>query len=128
MRTDNRQSIIAETWEEQKAAGRYNPASVAVWRSARGCHRWTLNCGTSDDVNFYREAGLVYCVSINRGLGYVGIQAFSEITNGEIGDYFCQDYAANFDADFPKNRTQFYDLTGINQAKYLAGLLAELYD
>lgn len=75
-----------ETYEEQRAAGRYHPASVIVWRG----YRHTIGAGTSDDVNLFEEGGRLYVTATNKGLGYIGLEIFED---GEpAGDTFTQDY------------------------------------
>lgn len=82
--------VCRESLDSQLAAGRYTPASVALWHSKYGKHRWVLPCGTSDDISFFREGSLAFLVCINKGLDYVGLSVFDCQTNDEIGEVFCQ--------------------------------------
>jgi hypothetical protein len=108
--------ICRESWESQRDSGRYNPASVALWRSKYGKHRWVLPCGTSDDISFFREGDLVYLVCINSRLDYVGVSVFSCKDNDELGEVFCQSEEHWRDALGPRG----LDLHPRNIAKRLA--------
>lgn len=120
MQTDNRQRLYTESLESQHQARRFNPASVAKWKSKYGKHEWILAAGECDSIYFFREpkTPYVYCLSVNTGWGYIGLQIFDEKNDGEIGDIFSQ----NPDEEF----SGIMDLLPINQAKTLANYLSEL--
>ena len=69
--------VRRESFASQSAAGRYNPATVAILGGGR---RHVLPVGDSDDWAIYREIGdqssRIYVVSINRRHGYCGVQAY----------------------------------------------------
>lgn len=69
--------IEEETYEEQSAARRYNPAQVAIYKGVR----FSLSCGTSDDIYFYATSDRFYCVSINKRHDYTGLQEFLFLEN-----------------------------------------------
>lgn len=74
-----------ETWEEQREAGRYNPALVIVWRG----HRYALGAGSGDELDFFEEGGELYALARRRSLGYAGLEVFRD---GErVADTFTQD-------------------------------------
>ena len=74
-----------ETYDEQREAGRYNPATVIVWRG----HRYAIGAGTSDDLDLFTEGRALYVLARNRGLSYAGLEVFRD---GErIADIFVQD-------------------------------------
>lgn len=85
-----------ETYEEQRISGRYNPATILVYRGKR-C---SLACGDSDDVEAFIDGkgkeARIYVVSLNTRLDYVGLQVFdpTDIDDNkhcaEIGSVFCQ--------------------------------------
>ena len=67
--------ILRESAESQNRAGRYNPARVVKFDG----RRHVLPVGDNDSVELYRVVGdsdRVYCVSINRSLGYCGVQGY----------------------------------------------------
>lgn len=82
-------SLVKETWEEQRAAGRHNPATVLVYRR----RRFTLAAGDSDDINAFihgkGSSATMYVVSTNNRLGYVGLQVFN-LTGEETNSLFFQ--------------------------------------
>ncbi len=74
-----RYKVCRESWESQRKAGRYNPASVLILKASKRSPRvrCVLSCGDSDDVSFYTDRGVIVVVSMNRGLDYCGLQVFS---------------------------------------------------
>jgi hypothetical protein len=94
-----------ETYDEQRAAGRYNPARVIIWRG----HRYALGCGDGDAVDVFTEGGALYVLSRRRPLGYAGLEVFRD---GErIADIFTDD---------PERADYLCDLTAVYAAKRLA--------
>ena len=86
MRTVSNYRLQSETWEEQQAAGRFNPGCVVVLSSGV---RLIIAAGDADDVHVLAEGDLWFVVSMNRCLDYVGCEVFS--ASGEaMGDVFCQ--------------------------------------
>ena len=69
--------IEEETWEKQSAAGRYNPASVAIVKG----NRLTLNCGSADDLYFWTDKKETYVLTINNRMGYIGLDIYSGAYN-----------------------------------------------
>ena len=98
--------IEKETYAEQRAAGRYNPASVLIWRGLRHA----IGAGDADNVDVFEQSGCLYVLATNRAIEYIGLQIFQ---NGEqVADCFCQDESAEI--------TRLLELTPINAAKRLA--------
>ncbi len=86
-----------ETLEEQTAAGRYNPALVAIYRVKTPLEtktfRFSLRAGHGDDLSFFVDSQSLYVVSVHHGLGYAGLQVFNitgEYIGEESGSVFCQ--------------------------------------
>ena len=99
-----------ETWEQQRQAGRYNPATVAQ------VGRWSMviNAGDSDRVRVFSEpqSDIVVVLSYNFGLGYAGVELFDA---GElVGEIFMQQ------AELDSIGRDFFDMADINKAKALA--------
>jgi hypothetical protein len=69
--------VKRESFASQSAAGRCNPATVAIMGGGR---RHVLPVGDTDDWTIYRlvgdQSGMIYVVSINRSLGYCGVQGY----------------------------------------------------
>ena len=107
-------TIQDETYEEQRKAGRYNPANVMRYNR----RNYTLSCGDSDDVYAYAEgkgkSRLLYVVSLNRRYDYVGLQFFG-LEGQEVGSIFCQGEEHYCDILGPKG----LDLMPYNIAKSL---------
>lgn len=94
-----------ETWEEQREAGRYNPAQVVEWRG----HRYAIGAGTADDVDLFTEGGALYVLARNRGLGYAGLEVFRD------GERIAETFTDSEDqADY------LNELTAVYAAKRLA--------
>jgi hypothetical protein len=51
------------------------------FRDRLGIHKGKISAGGNDDVYVYREGTETYVLSMNRSLGYVGLQVWNE--NGE---------------------------------------------
>ena len=88
MRKFKNYTLTEETHEEQRAAGRYNPATVITFRDKRGQHRHALGKGTEDAIDVYRESGLYYVLTRNYRLEYVGLEVFEGAD--AVGDIFMQ--------------------------------------
>lgn len=94
-----------ETLDEQREAGRWNPATVIVWRG----QRYTIGAGTADDVDVFTEGGALYVLARNRGMSYAGLEVFRD---GErIADIF---------VDESDRGDYLNELTAIYAAKRLA--------
>ncbi|KPK74221.1 MAG: hypothetical protein AMJ84_00070 [Acidithiobacillales bacterium SM23_46] len=94
-----------ETWEEQRAAGRYNPATVVIWRG----HRYAIGAGTGDDLDLFEEGGALYVLARRDSLGYAGLEVFRD---GErIADTF---------TDYEEQAEYINGLSAIYAAKRLA--------
>lgn len=94
-----------ETYEEQREAGRYNPAQVVIWQG----HRHAIGAGTADDVDLFTQDGALYVLARNRGLGYAGLEIWQD---GErVADTF---------TDAEELADYLNELTAINAAKRLA--------
>lgn len=94
-----------ETQEEQRKAGRYNPAQVIIWRG----HRYAIGAGSRDDVDLFTEGGALYVLARNYGLTYAGLEIFKD---GErIADTF---------TDYEEQAGYLCGLTAVYAAKRLA--------
>ncbi len=101
----NSYDIERETWDEQREAGRYNPADVIIWRGARH----TLGCGTADDVDVFTEGGALYVLARNWALNYAGLQVFRD--GEQIASVF---------TDLEDSASHVNRLTAVYAAKMLA--------
>lgn len=94
-----------ETWDEQREAGRYNPAPVIIWRG----HRYALGHGTADDVDYFEEGGALYVLARNVAIGYAGLEVYR--TGEQIASTF---------TTFQEQEEYLNGLTPIYAAKRLA--------
>lgn len=86
-------SLKEESYESQRTAGRYHPASVAVWRDRTGKHAAVISAGGRDDVYMFREGTDIFCLALNTGLQYAGLEVFNEQTGKfEEGMFLQADY------------------------------------
>ena len=69
-------AIHKETYEDQIAAGRWNPCLEIVFRDWRGNHTHKIGAGRSDVIHVYREGNETFVLSVNDPLGYVGLEVF----------------------------------------------------
>ena len=82
--------FVKESYENQSKAGRYHPATVFVFSHPKllvQC-RAVLSAGTDDCVTMWFWDDMVYSVSTNRSLGYVGVEMFyftTDVTRIEAG-------------------------------------------
>lgn len=97
--------VRRESWDSQRDAGRYNPASVIIYvdkpRGKRfGCrYRWVIPAGDGDGVYYYRDGREVLCLSVRRSLGYIGLCVWSMDSDDDtpVGEVFLQ----NADDELP---------------------------
>jgi hypothetical protein len=81
-------SISKEPFDEMIAAGRFNPALEIVFEDSSGIRRNKLSAGYSDDIYIYTEGSLLCILSINKRIGYVGLEVFDG--DQSFGDIFLQ--------------------------------------
>jgi len=81
-------STKKETYEEQHAAGRYNPGLVVLFRDKTGKHHVHIGAGYSDDVEVYREGDETFVLSKNWRLDYVGLEIYRG--SQQVGELFLQ--------------------------------------
>lgn len=92
--------VADEGVDSQRRAGRFSPARELHWQERHrvpGTHRYEwreysciIGAGRSDEVDVERrvDTGRVYVLSVNRGLGYVGLEV---LERGErVGGAFFQ--------------------------------------
>jgi hypothetical protein len=79
-------NITHESWDSARDAQRVNRGLIAFVHYRNATYRLPIGAGESDDVNVFRDGPLVYVVSVNRGLGYAGLQVF-ELTSYEPSKY-----------------------------------------
>ena len=78
--------IEQETEEEQRSQHHYNPGLVLIHDDLR----IPIGAGTSDHIGVYERGGLLYVLSRNYGLGYIGLAAYEVNTGEEAGEVFLQ--------------------------------------
>ncbi len=75
MKTYHDWALGSESWDEQRDAGRYNPASQV---RIDGGPVLTIGAGGGDTVDVFQEHGLYFVVSVNHGLEYCGLEVFDK--------------------------------------------------
>jgi hypothetical protein len=88
MRKLKQYEVSWETPDEMIAAGRVNPGLEITFRLGRVAYKHKISAGNADDIHVYREGSQVFVLSVNDGLGYVGLEAFSG--DDRSGDIFLQ--------------------------------------
>jgi hypothetical protein len=115
MRRVNHYTICKEFVEDMTAAGRFNPCLEITFRDRSGAYTHKLSAGYDDDLHVYRESGLIFVLSLNNRLGYVGLEVFSGANPaGEIflqGDQVTETLGRNDVAPFTAIR-RLIDLIG----------------
>ena len=71
----------------QQAGHRENPATVLLIDDLR----LTLDAGQTDELTVIQDKDTVFCVSVNRGLGYVGIQGWDKAGAEVVNVFFSGD-------------------------------------
>ncbi len=105
-------SIDHESWEEADAAGRHNRALVITCRDRGGEERrLTLNSGESDQIHVLTDGEALYALSVNEGVGYVGLQTW--VDGDPAGDVFIQ---SNVEQDLGQD---FWDLGTVEMLQRL---------
>lgn len=70
--------IGRESWNEAADAGRHNRALTLEYSLGTRDHRVTLNGGESDTIETLTDGDDLYVITSNFGLGYLGLEVFSE--------------------------------------------------
>jgi hypothetical protein len=78
--------IDTETWDEAKKHHHYNPGLVLVYKG----HRYPIDSGQRDRIDVFEEEGLLYILSSNRRVGYVGLQVLDPKDGKEVAQIFLQ--------------------------------------
>ena len=107
MRTIHNYKLSLESWESQRDAGRYNPATVITYRDRHGIHNHVIGAGNSDQITVVRDGEHTIVLAANDSLGYCGIEVFDG--SSMVFDQFLQGDEA----------TEPLDLCPINIIKYL---------
>lgn len=80
----------AESCDSQSAAGRYNPATEAVFKFKHVRHVVTLPCGDSDLLYAYRDGNFAIFLSLNDRLEYAGVLIYDIVERQVDSELFCQ--------------------------------------
>jgi len=78
--------IEYESFEEQTKAGRYNPNLIVVLNINNEEIKYSVSSGRSDSIYVFKEEKYIYVLSVNKNLGYVGLEIFEE--NEQIDSIF----------------------------------------
>ena len=88
-KVDNFQ-IQKESYEDQRKAGRWNPALEITFSDRTGLHTHKLSAGYQDNIHVYRDGEHTYVLTKNEYLGYIAL----EVLKGSVKDFdiFIEDY------------------------------------
>ena len=76
MRRVARYTILKESYDDMKKAGRYNPCLEITFRDKSGFHTHKFQAGYEDDIHVFRKNGGTFVLSQNHRLEYVGLELF----------------------------------------------------
>lgn len=103
--------IIKETFDEQLASGRYNPALVLVIAGKR----FTLGSGYDDHRTVLRyDKNIIAVLATQPLMGYAGLDLFNAVTGEAAGYVFFNN------TDELETKKDFFDYTPNAQADFLA--------
>jgi hypothetical protein len=88
MRKLKHYEVTWETPDDMVAAGRFNPSLEITFRLGRVAYKHKISAGNADYIHVYREGSHIFVLSINNGLGYVGLEVFAG--GDPAGDIFLQ--------------------------------------
>lgn len=92
MRPIHNYEITSESYADQCAARRYNPALVLVYQG----REYKLTAGAWDTIRIWSDGQYLMVLSYRESLGYAGVQGFRKDTCEEWGDYFAEELSARF--------------------------------
>lgn len=109
--------------DEYWQTGHCTASRVALWKG----ERFLLSAGTKDEVYYCTdEAGRLYALSLNYGLGYIGLEMFdAELDNEAEAGY--QKAEGSVFTSQPEELKDYglplLEMAGFNAIKYLAEYL-----
>jgi hypothetical protein len=80
-----------ECYDKQWDAGRFNPATEAVFTFKHREYVVTLDCGHSDNLHAYRDGDFAIFLSINERLEYAGVLVYDLVEDRVDSELFCKD-------------------------------------
>jgi len=86
------------TFEEADQAGLYERGFILEHQ----CHSYQLNAGTSDIIHPFTRSVVLFVLTINRGLGYIGLDAYMPMEPEPINTIFLHSEQAIVGALGPK--------------------------
>lgn len=74
MRRIHNYTVSKESFEDMIKANRFNPSLEILFRDKAGKHVHKISAGYDDVIHVYRENADTFILSLNPGLGYVGLE------------------------------------------------------
>ena len=74
MRRIHNYTVSKESFDDMIKANRFNPSLEIVFRDKKGKHVGKISAGYDDVIHVYREDADTFILSLNPGLGYVGLE------------------------------------------------------
>ena len=88
MRQIHNYNVSKESFDDMVKANRFNPCLEITFRDKSGEHINKIGAGYDDVIHIYREYTEIYLLSLNPGLGYVGLEVFEG--SKKVGRIFLQ--------------------------------------
>jgi hypothetical protein len=95
-----------EPWEQQHAAGRYNPAITYRWHG----QVYTLGCGETDDIYPITNDESLFVLSTHNGLNYASLAIFDQTDTAPFFEISLEEQ------DLPED---FFDMGWLEQLEHL---------
>ena len=90
MRRIHHYKVFKESFEDMIKANRFNPSLEILFRDKNGKHVCKISAGYDDIIHVYREDADTFILSLNPGLGYVGLEVLEG--SEKAGRIFLQGY------------------------------------
>lgn len=109
--------------DEYWQTGHYGASRVALWAGKR----YLLSAGREDEIYYCTdEAGRLYALSLNYGLGYIGLELFDPEYQNEAEEGYEEAESSVFTMqpeEMKDSGTPLLEMAGFNAVKYLAECL-----
>ena len=92
MRPIHKYEITSESYADQCAARRYNPALVLVYQG----REYKLTAGAWDTIRIWSDGQYLMVLSYREALGYAGVQGFRKDTCEVEGEVFEENLCGRF--------------------------------
>lgn len=88
MRRIHNYTVLKESFDDMIKANRFNPSLEILFMDKNGEHVCKISAGYDDVIHVYQEGADTFILSLNPGLGYVGLEVLEG--SEKIGNTFLQ--------------------------------------